>query len=309
MHRIPINQRHFRSGWLWTGIGLVAIAGAAVWLTRPEPVRCDARDAMMAQSATSRTPAVTMTFGPLTTSAPPPQPVVSGEARYYAFSSGVACSFPGLPLDGFYVGMSTPEYGTADPCGAFLDIQGPHGDVRAQIVDRCPGCAPGQLDLSKAAFDQIADPVEGVAKVRYSVVRNPEPPSELSYQVKPDSTSVWFSMLVSGAGNPLREVTIRPAAGGAWQTLSRGMDNYWSITGAGAGPFAARITDVHGNQAEIQGITLDAGARASGARLYTGEPLITAPISPPPPITSPTTLAAAPRPQPDSELTAISCKP
>ncbi|MFB8282934.1 expansin EXLX1 family cellulose-binding protein [Nocardia colli] len=302
MHRIPINQRHFRSGWLWSAIGLVAIAGMAVWLTRPEPVRCDTPNAtgapatsnVLVQSATSRTPVAASSIEPTAAPAQEPPAVVTGEARFYSFSQGVSCSFPGLPMDGLYVGMSTPEFGRADPCGAYLDIQGPRGDVRALIVDRCPACAPGQLDLSVAAFTQLADLSDGVAKVRYSVVRNPEPPPELFYQVKPDSSSAWFAILLSGSGNPLREVAIRPYTGGAWQNLSRGMDNYWSISGAGPGPFDARVTDVHGDQAEILGITLTPGVRATGARLYAGTPPFTAPETTRPPVIAPTTQAAAP---------------
>ncbi|WP_378742105.1 expansin EXLX1 family cellulose-binding protein [Nocardia brasiliensis] len=308
MHRIPINQRHFRSGWLWSAIGLVAIAGAAVWLTRPEPLRCVPTDAMV-QSEASRTPLAASSIEPTTTPAPQPQPVVSGEARFYSFSEGVACSYSELPMDGFYVGMSTPEYGRAEPCGAYLDIRGPRGEVRALVVDRCPGCAPGQLDLSTAAFTQIADLSDGVAKIHYSVVRNPEPPPELFYEVKPDSTTAWLAILFSGAGNPLREVAIRSDAGGPWQYLTRGMDNYWSISGAGEGPFTARVTDVHGNEAEIFGITLESGERPTGARLYTGSPPIAAPATTQPPITSPTTLAAAPRSQPPSSLSSAGCQP
>ncbi|WP_405163572.1 expansin EXLX1 family cellulose-binding protein [Nocardia sp. NBC_01499] len=314
MHRIPINQRHFRSGWLWSAIGLVAIAGVAVWLTRPEPLHCDTPNALatsatsnvLVQSATSRTPVAATSIGPTTTAAPAPQPVVSGEARFYSFSQGVSCSFPGLPMDGFYVGMSTPEFGKADPCGAYLDIQGPRGDVRALIVDRCPACAPGQLDLSVAAFTQLADLSDGVAKVRYSVVRDPEPPPELSYQVKPDSTRSWFAILFSGAGNPLREVAIRPSGGGAWQNLTRGIDNYWSVSGAGSGPFDARVTDVHGNQAEVNGITMAPGLRPTGARLYSATPPFATPATTQPPVTVPTTLAAAP--SSSSNLSSASCR-
>ncbi|MFI7001056.1 expansin EXLX1 family cellulose-binding protein [Nocardia sp. NPDC050175] len=312
MHRIPINQRHFRSGWLWSAIGLVAIAGVAVWLTRPEPLHCDTPNALaqsatsnvLVQSPTSRTPLATSSIEPTAAPAAEPQPVVSGEARFYAFSPGVSCSFPGLPMDGFYVGMSTPEFGKADPCGAYLDIQGPRGDVRALIVDRCPACAPGQLDLSVAAFTQLADLSDGVAKVRYSVVRNPEPPPELFYQVKPDSSSAWFAILFSGSGNPLREVAIRPNTGGAWQSLTRGMDNYWSISRAGNGPFDARVTDVHGDQAVILGITLQPGTRATGTRLYAETPPpVPSETTQPQLIPPPTSLAAA------SQQPSASCKP
>ncbi|QIS03611.1 hypothetical protein F5X71_15935 [Nocardia brasiliensis] len=307
MHRIPINQRHVRSGWLWSAAGLAAIAGIAVWVTRPEPVHCDVPDAL-AQSAAPSNPLTANSVWPSTL--PPAQSlsVVSGEARFYSFGRRVSCSYPDLPLDGLYVGMSTAEYGTAERCGGYLDVAGPRGSVRVQIVDRCPGCAPGQLDLSTAAFSRIADLSDGVAKVGYTLVRNPEPVTELTYEVKPDATATWFSILFAGTGNPLHEVAIRPATGGAWQQLTRGMDNYWSISRAGPGPFAARLTDIHGNRVEIAGITVEPGLRPTGARLYREAPPVAAPEASAPPISAPTTSAAASR-APSSSAAPVGCKP
>ncbi|MFQ6325010.1 expansin EXLX1 family cellulose-binding protein [Nocardia sp. CWNU-33] len=219
----------------------------------------------------------------------PPDPGVSGEARYYEFSQGVACSFPALPLDGFYVGVSTQEYGNADLCGAYLDVHGPRGDVRALIADRCPGCAPGQLDLSAAAFEQIAEQSDGVAQVGYTVVRDPDPAPELFYEVKPDSSAQWLAILVSGSGNPIQRVAIRPTTGGGWQELNRGRDNYWTISGAGPGPFSARVIDVYGHQVEVSGISLEPGQRFTGIQLYS-----VASVAAPPTASAP--IAAAPAP-------------
>ncbi|WP_225730315.1 MULTISPECIES: expansin EXLX1 family cellulose-binding protein [unclassified Nocardia] len=309
MHRIPIQQRHFRSVWLWSALGIVLVAAAVVWLTRSEPNACDT-GVVADVSASTRMPLPVTAFpdtpstvpAPVTTPPPEPQQVVAGEARFYNFTPNVACSFPGLPLDGFYVGMSTPEYGRAEPCGGYLDIHGPLGDVRAFIVDRCPGCAPGQLDLSIAAFDQIANRAAGVAKVTYAVVRDPQPPEELSYAVKPDSSPQWFAVLLTGTGNPLREVVIRTASGGDWRPLTHGMDNYWTISRPGPGPFALRVTDIHGHRTEVAGVTLDAGLRVTGAHLYdTPPPSI--PVAPP--ITSPTALAV---PHPPSVARSPNCK-
>lgn len=39
--------------------------------------------------------------------------------------------------------------------------------VTVKIVDHCPGCG-GTLDLSKEAFETIANPVAGVIKIEYN---------------------------------------------------------------------------------------------------------------------------------------------
>lgn len=184
-------------------------------------------------------------------------PVESGRARYYEFGQNVACSFPGLPLDGFYASVSTAEYGQADLCGTFLDIQGPHGHVRAEIVDRCPGCGQGQFDLSPAAFEQLADLSTGVIDIRFSRVRDANPvPHALSFVVKRGSSSDWLGLLVNETGNPLEQVALRPVAGGPWRPLTRGIDNYWVLSKPGAGPFVALVTDDEGGRAQGSGIAL-----------------------------------------------------
>ncbi|MEV6428055.1 expansin EXLX1 family cellulose-binding protein [Nocardia sp. NPDC051463] len=280
VHRVPIKQAHFRSGWLWWTLGsMVTVAGVVVWVTLPGPASCDTTHTVGENLTVDRIPMATSSSGfAAWYPQDPPDPGGSGEARYYAFGQGVACSFPRLPVDGFYAGMSTQEYGNADLCGAYLDVHGPRGDVRVLIADRCPGCAPGQLDLSAAAFEQIAERSDGVAQVGYAVVRDPDPAPELFYEVKPDSSAQWLAILVSGSGNPLQRVAIRPATGGGWQELNHGTDNYWTISGAGPGPFSARVIDMYGHQVEVSGISLEPGQRFTGMRLYSAAPS-TAPVA------------------------------
>ncbi|MEV0247860.1 expansin EXLX1 family cellulose-binding protein [Nocardia sp. NPDC050712] len=269
---------------------LLAVVGVVVWVARPEPVACGA-----ARTATDTMATTQVAFPPSssgvatkrTTTPPPtaaPSAAVPGEARYYSFTPSVACSYPDLPLDGFYAGISTHEYGTADLCGAFLDVHGPNGDVRVLIADRCPGCSPGQLDLSTAAFERIADPTHGVADIRYSVVRDPDPAPEMIYEVKPDSSASWLAILFSNTGNPLHQVAIRASDADDWRPLTRGPDNHWTISGAGEGPFAVRVTDLYDQTTEIYGLTLDPGPHQTGARLYTNEP---PPVEPAQPIVTP----------------------
>ncbi|MEV0029927.1 expansin EXLX1 family cellulose-binding protein [Nocardia sp. NPDC050793] len=255
-------------GWVWSVVGaVIAVVGVAVWATRPEAVACEPA----ADGGVHAVP----TWSPVTgnnSGAParhwPPLPPMPGEARYYSSRSIAACSFEDLPADGLYAGLSTAEFGRADLCGGHLDVRGPRGAVRVLVADRCPGCAPGQLDLSVAAFDRIADRADGVAQISYRLVRDPEPVPELGFTVKPDSSRGWLALLITGTGNPIRRVALRDEAGEQWRELTRGTDNYWTLVGAGSGPFIARITDAYGHEAEIVGVTIDSGARRTGVRLY-----------------------------------------
>ncbi|WP_051175144.1 expansin EXLX1 family cellulose-binding protein [Nocardia exalbida] len=265
MHRVPIQERPFRSEWLWFAAGVLATVAVGVWLVRPSAPTCVAASPLHEASSPSRYPVTAMTFAPI-------GPETSAEARYFVLGKQVSCSFHELPPDGFYAGLSTPDFGRADLCGAYLEIAGPRGSVRALVVDHCPACGPGQLDLSAAAFERIADGHDGVARVGYRLVRDPQPVEELTYEVKQDSSASWFGLLFGGTGNPLREVAVRPAAGGPWRPLTRRADNYWTLSGAGPGPFTARVTDVYGNEAEITDVTVEPGRYAARTRLYSGAP-------------------------------------
>ncbi|WP_433205540.1 expansin EXLX1 family cellulose-binding protein [Nocardia sp. CA-107356] len=302
VHRMPIKQQHFRSGWVWLSAGvMLGVVALVLWVAgHQQHPSCAAMQSVPGIGITSPMMVATSSTGfanqHMVQASIPTRP---GEARYYAFGPGAACSFVGLPTNGFYVGISTQEYGRADLCGGYLDVHGPRGDVRVLIADRCPGCAPGQLDLSTAAFEQIADRSDGVARIRYTVVRDPLPAPELSYELKPDSSSDWLAMLVTGSGNPIQRVALRSASDGPWHELNRGMDNYWTISGAGPGPFSAQVTDIQGHQGEISGIILEQGLRYTGMSLYTES------IPEPPP--APTTVVPTSAPRALSSIAARGC--
>ncbi|WP_433590592.1 expansin EXLX1 family cellulose-binding protein [Nocardia sp. CA-145437] len=196
-------------------------------------------------------------------------PLERGEARFYAFGPGVACSLPDLPPDGYYVGVPTSRYDGSAPCGSYVDIDGPLGSVRAQVVDRCPGCGPDQYDLSRSAFEAIADSVDGVAPVRISTVRDPNPAPELFYRVQQSSSTSWIGILFSGTGNPLAQVALRPDSGGDYRPMRRGYDNYWTVSGMGRGPFTAQVTDIYGHVAYVPGVSIEPGQlHRTGIHLY-----------------------------------------
>lgn len=52
-------------------------------------------------------------------------------------------------------------------CGAEVTVQRGGSQVTATVVDRCPSCSDGDLDLSPAAFAKIADVGEGRVEVKW----------------------------------------------------------------------------------------------------------------------------------------------
>jgi expansin (peptidoglycan-binding protein) len=96
-------------------------------------------------------------------------PTFSGEATYYAANGTGACGFPASPSDLFVTAMNKAQY-TKSVCGKCVSVTGPKGTVKVRIVDLCPGCAFGGLDLSEQAFAKISPLSAGRVKITWSFV-------------------------------------------------------------------------------------------------------------------------------------------
>src|SRR3954453_14713896 len=131
----------------------------------------------------------------------------TGQATFYRLAGGGGgnCSYAGPPADDLYVALGPAKNRKAGACGGYLRISGPRGTVKAKIVDQCPECRPGHLDMSATAFARIADPKQGIVPVSYTRVVNPPVPA-LSFAVRPGSSQYWLAVLVIDHGNPLTRV-------------------------------------------------------------------------------------------------------
>ena len=183
-----------------------------------------------------------------------------GMVTFYELESGGGnCSYPAPPADGLYVALGPTEYAQGAACGGYLNVTGPKGTVRVKIVDQCPGCEPGHLDLSRAAFARIADLAKGNVPVTYRAAINAPVPGPLTFRIKEGASRYWFAVLVDNHANPLRSVEVK-GPGGTWRRPVRHSYNYWIVEGGlGPGPFTIRVTDVYGRQATAPGITMSPG--------------------------------------------------
>jgi expansin (peptidoglycan-binding protein) len=205
---------------------------------------------------------------------------VSGTATHYVLSGTGNCSYPSRPADGLFVAMSPPEYDGAAACGGYVEVSGPDGSVRAEVIDQCPPCAAGHVDLSEAAFSRIAPLSAGLVSVTYQAVADPPLPAPVSLRVKEGSSRYWLALLAINTGNPLASVQVETAPGD-WRDLARADYDYWiASSGAGAGPFTVRLTDTAGHQVTVHGVTLDPGVvQDTGTWMYGAGP-VTAPAVP-----------------------------
>jgi expansin len=253
-----------------TGAGLAAVAVAAVvgigQLTGGQTA-CRTSTSAMSASAVSL-PALSLSA--LSLSALSEQSgTVPGTATHYVLAGLPNCSYPSPPTNDLFVALPPPQYDGAAACGGYLTVTGPDGSVTVQVIDQCPDCAAGHIDLSEAAFAVLAPLSAGLINVRYRYLADPPLPGPISMEVKSGSSQYWLALLADNTGNPLASVQVETASGG-WISLARASYNYWiAQSGAGAGPFTVRLTDTEGNQVTVHNVALDPGAvQSAGVYMY-----------------------------------------
>lgn len=180
--------------------------------------------------------------------------------HYTLWKGGGNCSYPGPPADKLFVAMSPSEYNSAGSCGSYLEVTGPHGKVRVEVIDQCPECKAGHIDLSFPAFAKLAPLKAGLINVSYHTIKNPKLPGPLAFLVKPGSSQYWLALIVINTGNAVASVQVKTSSG-HWRNLTHVNWNAWIAQnpGPGPGPYTIRVTDKLGHRVTVRGIALKPG--------------------------------------------------
>jgi expansin len=173
----------------------------------------------------------------------PPVPIGEpqmGEGTYYAANGSGNCMFDPSPNDLDVAAMNAPQYAGAALCGACARVKGPKGEVTVRIVDQCPGCKQGDLDLSPQAFDKIGEHSAGRIPITWSTVPCAVS-GNVSYRYKEGSSQYWTAIQVRNHRLPITRLELKK--GDTWMPIPREPYNYFiAAGGAGPGPVHVRIT-------------------------------------------------------------------
>ena len=187
----------------------------------------------------------------------------TGEATHYDADGTGNCSFEADP-DRMVAAMNGADYKGAIWCGACVRVSGPEGEVTVRIVDQCPGCAEGDLDLSKEAFAKIAPLVTGRVRVQWRPVPC-EVSGPIAYRFKERSNAFWTGIQVRNHRYAIAKLEARDAAGN-YTPIKRAEYNYFVTTkGLGPGPYTLRVTDTRANVLEDTNVELGEGVTRQGA--------------------------------------------
>lgn len=142
--------------------------------------------------------------------------------------------------------MNHTDYAGSAACGEYVAVTGPKGKVTVRIVDRCPECKPGDIDLSEQAFAKIADMSAGRVPISWYVVAG-DTTGTVSYRYKEGSTIYWHGIQVLNHRLPITKLEIRPSSTSNWVQVNREEYNYFIYPAAIApGPLQVRITGLGG---------------------------------------------------------------
>jgi len=169
----------------------------------------------------------------------------SGVATYYDATGAGACSFDPSPGDLDVAAIDAPEWDGSGMCGACAQVSGPNGAITVRIVDLCPECERGHLDLSMQAFAKIADVAAGRVPITWQIVPcNVQ--GNVSYRYKDGSSQYWTAIQVLNHRLPIARLEAQLS--GTWQDVPRSDYDYFvRQMGVGTtGSFQVRVTAVDG---------------------------------------------------------------
>jgi expansin (peptidoglycan-binding protein) len=173
--------------------------------------------------------------------------VHTGDATYYVEASGAGnCCFDSTPNDLMIGAMNHADYNGSYACGTCVEVTGPDSVIDIRIVDQCPECLPGDIDLSPLAFSRIAAIELGRVPISWHII-----PCGVSgpiiYHFKDGSNEWWTAVQIRNHRYPISHVEYRTGAG-EWLDVPRTDYNYFvKSDGMGPGPYAFRVTDLYGH--------------------------------------------------------------
>jgi expansin (peptidoglycan-binding protein) len=178
----------------------------------------------------------------------PDLPVIhTGEATYYTFASGAgACMFDSTPNNLMIGAMNQIDYQGSRICGECVTVTGPKGTILIRIVDLCPECPRGNIDLSPLAFAMIGDIALGHVPITWQLV-----PCDVNgpilYHFKDGSNQWWTAVQIRNHRYPIASLEYLTPQG-VFRQVNRTEYNYFvEPAGMGEGPYTFRVTDIYGH--------------------------------------------------------------
>jgi len=191
----------------------------------------------------------------------------TGEATFYTEIESNACNLPVAAGD-LVAAFTDDDFAGSAACGRCLRVSGPLGSVVVTVTDLCPGCSPGDVDLSPDAFAAIADPLDGRVDVSWESVAC-DVVGSLAFWLRPDGASPYYlEIQVRNARHGIAELAVESA--GSFVALPRQDYGFFRLDADSVpvplqAPFELRVTDVHGAVVQQAGVPFSTGVELPAA--------------------------------------------
>lgn len=193
----------------------------------------------------------------------------TGNASYDTNPDGYGkCSFP-AGYSTYFTGVGPSVFAGSASCGACIQVTNPktNKSVIVRVSDQCAGCGAGDLNLNKPAFEQIGDPFDGRIPVTWKEVKCDNTPGNLVYQWWAGSNRWWAAVQIRNHAQAITKFEVFD--GTQWKQMTRREDNYFVVSGVGAGPLKVKLTGTDDKTVEDAAVPiLEAGGPVnSGGQL------------------------------------------
>ena len=183
--------------------------------------------------------------------------VFQGEGTFYDGVAGTSsgnCSLPVAANDNFHCALNNFDYDNSNACGACITVTGPNGSVTLQVVDRCPECASGDVDMTEEAFSQIANVIDGRVPITWQFTTCSENINN-SIQVffKEGTSQFWTAIQFRNSIHAISSMEYQ-LANGTWVNTSRELFNFFIEPSGIATPMNLRVTSILGEQLIFENI-------------------------------------------------------
>ena len=248
--------------------GVAAVGGASPGTSHPGAGRAGAGGTGAGGSAAGGAGTGGVGASALATSPALARSMIEGHAVFYDPGQAAgSCGLGPFPAGGRYASLPPRSFASGRACGSYLDVYGPRGTVRAEVVDVCTDCAAGSVRPEPGGLRPDRRP-----QGRPGRGELPDRPGPAAARAAgaPDLRrgAAWHP---GRAGHQPRQPAVvgrGQLAGGRWQRLAPSADGYWTgplrpgrpRPGAPAGRAAGtririRVTDVAGHQVVLTGVS------------------------------------------------------
>ncbi len=190
----------------------------------------------------------------------------TGEGTQYGGIAGTNGGNCGIFVDEgdfYHCAMNHEQYDGSMTCGACVHVIGPIGEIDLKIVDRCPECKHGDIDLSTDAFIRIAKLEDGRVPIKWCYIPCRES-GGIRVKYEPGMSQFYFKMAVYDHLYAIDKLEYQKKDG-SWVEIERKDYNYF-VENAGIdedkskiGPYTFRITASTGESLVVKDIEYKEG--------------------------------------------------